>query len=219
MTSVEPRDRCSRCGACCLKSSPGLHWGDLPLFEKGFVKASSLITIRQGELVRDTVKGSIAVVEEEMITFREHPGGGCVFYEKEAKRCSIYERRPSECQALQCWDTKSFMKIYQEPKAIRKDVVSDGVLLGLIEKHDERCSYTALHQYVRAIQKTGEEAIESMIDLIRFDYEFRPFVADKLGIPEEEMDFYFGRPFFQTIIMFGLKVDRLHDGTFCLTKL
>lgn len=219
MTSEKPRGRCIRCGACCLKSSPGLHWGDLPVFDEGGIGASSLVTIRRGEVVRDTVKGGIAVVEEEMVKFREHKDGGCVFYEKEGERCTVYNRRPLECKALQCWDTAQFMEVYQEPKAIRKDLVSEGVLLGLIEKHDEKCSYAALHEYVRAIQGTGEVAIESIIDLMRFDYELRPFVADKLGIPMEEMEFYFGRPLFQTVIMFGLKVDRLPDGTFCLSKL
>jgi Fe-S-cluster containining protein len=191
----------------------------LPLFEAGAIQASSLVTIRRGEVVRDTLKGDIALVEEEMIKFREHRGGGCVFYEKEAGRCSVYDRRPEECKALQCWDTAPFMEVYQETKLIRKDVVSEGVLLGLMEKHDERCSYATLHRHVRAIQERGEEAIESIIDLMRFDYEFRSFVAGKLEIPEDEMDLYFGRPLFQTIIMFGLKVDRLPDGTFRLTKL
>jgi Fe-S-cluster containining protein len=191
----------------------------LPLIKDGGIQTSSLITVRRGEFVRDTVKGGIAVIEEEIVKFREHKDGGCVFYEKEAERCTVYDRRPLECKALQCWNTAHFMEVYREPTAIRKDVVSKGVLLGLIEKHDERCSYAALHEHVQAIQERGEEAIDAIIDLMRFDYELRPFVAEKLGIPMEEMDFYFGRPLFQTVVMFGLKVDRLHDGTFCLNKL
>lgn len=218
MTHAQPIDQCIRCGACCLKSSPSLHWGDLHLFHDGAIKTSSLVTIRRGELVRDTVKGGIAVIEEEVIKFRERNDGGCEFYEKEAERCSIYDHRPRECKALKCWNTASFMEVYGEPKAIRKDMVSDGVLLGLIQKHDERCSYAVLNKRVRAIQETGDEAVDSIIDLLRFDYEFRPFVSDKLGIPMEKMDFYFGRPLYQTVVMFGLKVDRLSDGAFCLTK-
>ena len=219
MISEKPRDRCIRCGACCLKSSPGLHWEDLPLIKEGGIQTSSLVTVRRGEFVRDTVKGGLAVIEEEIIKVREHKEGGCVFYEREAEGCTVYDQRPLECRALQCWDTAQFMKVYLEPKVIRKDVVSEGVLLGLINKHDERCSYAALHEHVQAIQGRGEVAIDAIIDLMRFDYELRPFVAHKLGIPMEEMDFYFGRPLFQTVVMFGLKVDQLPDGTFSLSKI
>jgi Fe-S-cluster containining protein len=191
----------------------------LPLIEDQAIQVRYLVTLRRGELVRDTVGGAgITRVEEELIKFREHPGGGCVFYGRDAKECTIYDRRPSECEVLQCWDTAKFFDVYVQPNAIRKDIVSDGVLLGLIKKHEDRCSYAALDEHIRGIQEYGEEAIASILDLMKFDYALRPFVANKLGLPMDEMDFYFGRPLLQTIVMFGLKVDHRSDGTFYLTQ-
>ena len=59
---------------------------------------------------------------------------------------------------------------------------------------------------------------QDLLALVRFDFHLRPFVSRKLGIPVEEMSFYFGRPLAETIEDYGLRVIRERDGGFFLTK-
>jgi hypothetical protein len=102
---------------------------------------------------------------------------------------------------------------------MRKQLIKGQVLLGLMEEHERRCGYGLLEKLVEEIESKGEEAVEQILDLLRFDYHLRPFVADKLGLNPEEMDFFFGRPLTETIFMFGLQVDQGPDGSFILTKI
>jgi Fe-S-cluster containining protein len=177
-----------------------------------------LYTIRKGELVRDNVHGRVVPADQEMIKVREKEGS-CVFYDREEKACLIYETRPAQCASLKCWDTADFMELYESPRLHRKEIIENGVLLGLIEEQEKRCSYAALSDYVRRISDEGEKAVEKILELLKFDFHLRPFLAEKLGLRREEMDFYFGRPLAETIVMFGLKVEKQPDGGFLLTKL
>jgi Fe-S-cluster containining protein len=182
------------------------------------IRLEHLYTIRKGELVRDNVHGGIVPADQEMIKVREERGG-CVFYRAEDKACTIYQNRPLQCASLKCWDTAEFMELYRSPKLHRQDVIENGVLLGLIEEQERRCSYAALGGHVRCIPGEGERAVERVLELLRFDFHLRPFLAQKLGLRMEEMDFFFGRPLTETIAMFGLKVEKQPDGGFLLTKL
>lgn len=218
MNSPEPRTHCVRCGECCLKSSPTLHRVDLDLMENGCLRRELLYTVRKGELVRDNVYGRIVPADQEMIKIREKKGS-CVLYNRKGKACSIYENRPAQCASLMCWNPEQFMDVYQSPKLQRQDVIEDGVLLGLIEEQERRCSYAVLHEHVRGISADGEKALEKVLELLKFDFYLRPFLAQKLGLRIDEMDFFFGRPLTETIVSFGLKVQRQTDGGFLLTSL
>lgn len=212
------RDHCVRCGECCLRSSPTLHREDLHLVKRGLIGKRHLYTLRRGEAVRDNVKGGVAVIRKEMIKVREKPGGACILYDAEAGACTIYDQRPLQCAALKCWDTRDFMKVYEGPRLERSAVVEDETLMGFIEGHERRCAYRALERHVRRIPTEGEKAVEEVIRILRFDYHFRPAVAEKLGIEAQDMDFFFGRPLVDTISMFGIKVIRQPGGSFFLTR-
>ena len=161
------------------------------------------------------------VTETELVKVREREGesGGCIFYDDPGKACTIYEHRPLQCAALKCWDTTEFLEVFQGPKLMRRQAIEDQVLLGLMEEHERRCGYALHEKLVGEIESKGEEAVEQILDLLKFDFHLRPFVADKLGLNPEEMDFFFGRPLTETIAMFGLQVVREPDGSFTLTKI
>ena len=218
MNSDEPRTHCIRCGECCRKSSPTLQAKDFALVDRGGLKRELLYTVRKGELVRDNVQGRIVPADEELIKVREK-NGGCVFYSEEGKACGIYEKRPAQCVSLKCWDTAQFMELYQSPKLHRQDVIENGVLRGLIEEQEKRCSYAALRDHVHRISEDGEKSVEKVLELLKFDFHLRPFLSQKLGLRIEEMDFFFGRPLAETIVMFGLKVERQPDGGVFLTRI
>ena len=221
MNSQETRTHCIRCGECCRRSSPTLQAKDLALVGEGFIPIEHLVTIRKGEFVRDNVRGGIIPADQEMIKVREKKGhgGACVFYDGGETACAIYEKRPAQCASLKCWDTTEFMDLYQHPKLRRQDIVESGVLLGLMEEHEKRCSYAALYDHVCRISDQGDKAVEEILELLKFDFHLRPFLAQKLELRIEEMDFFFGRPLTETIVMFGLKVERQPDGAFFLTRL
>jgi len=187
----------------------------------GSLRKEHLYTIRKGELVMDNVHGGNVPADREMIKVKEKRGGRrtCIFYDEEEKACTIYDKRPAQCASLECWDTAEFMELYQSPKLHRHDVIENGVLLGLIEEQEKRCSYAALCDHVRRISEDGEKDLEKILELLKFDFHLRPFLAQKLGLKIEEMDFFFGRPLTETIVGFGLKVERQPDGGFLLTQL
>ena len=213
------RDHCIRCGQCCLKASPTLQREDLPLLKQKFIQRKDLFTIRKGELIRDNVNENLLVTQVELIKMKERRGGvgGCIFYEDTSRACTIYEHRPVQCSAFKCWDTEDFDRVYSGPKLTRREVVQDEVLLGMLEEHERRCSYSVLEEHIKQIESEGEKAVRKILDLLRFDFHLRPFVSEKLGVSLEEMDFLFGRPLSDTITMFGLKVVREPDESFFLT--
>ncbi|RJR47492.1 MAG: YkgJ family cysteine cluster protein [Desulfobacteraceae bacterium] len=216
MTNETQRTHCIRCGECCLGSSPSLHTEDLPLLDTGVIPRHSLFTIREGETVWDNIERRVAVAAREMIKIRERSGGGgCIFYEEAAKVCSIYLHRPAQCRALKCWDTSDFRKVHSTPKLERSHLLSGGAL-SLIAAHEKRCGYARLKDLVECIRRDGEEPVQEILNMLKFDFRLRPLASERLGIDGLEMDFLFGRPLIRTIESYGLTVVRA-DGSFLLT--
>jgi len=213
------RTHCIRCGECCLEGSPSLHTKDLELIEKGDIEKGALYTIRRGELVRDNIQGKMVIIDQEMIKLKEQQRekGGCALFNERDKECLIYNRKPIQCSALNCWDTDEFFKVHRSPKLTRREVIDDDILIGLMTEHEEKCSYLTLKKHVDEIGTIGEDAVDEILGMLSFDYHLRPFVSQKLGVSLDEMDFIFGRPLMTTIDMFGLKVIQESDGIFCLT--
>ena len=193
---------------------------DVSLVKDGFIEKYDLYTIRPGELVRDNINVKLSITDKEIIKIKEKKDGkGCIYYDEKAKACTIYEYRPIQCKALACWDESEFMRVYARPKVDRRDIIRDKIVLGLMNEHDKRCSYSELDKCVRQIKKEGEEAVGKILEILKFDHHIRAFTSKKLGIDLSEMDFLFGRPLTQTITMFGLKVIKKSDGSFFLTVL
>jgi len=218
--TVEPRTDCIRCGECCQGSSPTLQMEDVPILADGFIAKTDVYTIRAGELVHDNIHDRTKITQEEIIKVREKEvGGGCLYFDEVQKSCKIYAHRPFQCKALTCWDLDPFMGVYNGPKASRDEIIRDKTLTGLIQEHERKCNYDRLDGCVKQIETGGERAVERVLEVLKFDYHLRPFVSEKLGIESGEMDFIFGRPLTETIIMFGLKVNKKPDGSFLLTML
>ncbi|MBW2204805.1 MAG: YkgJ family cysteine cluster protein, partial [Deltaproteobacteria bacterium] len=120
------RTHCIRCGECCLRSSPSLQLTDAPLVNEDVIKRSDLYAVRVGELIQDNIRDELKINDRELIKVREkESGGGCIFYDDAEKRCTIYGQRPAQCKALTCWDEREFMRVYEGPKAGRKEIIHD----------------------------------------------------------------------------------------------
>ncbi len=211
------KTECTRCGECCLKSSPTLQREDISLIQKGLIKSHHFYTVRIGELVRDNINNKLKINGAELIKIREKEADkGCIFYDEEGEACDIYINRPAQCAAFVCWDDTEFMRVYNSPKLTRKGVIQDNILLGLIKEHEKKCNYNVLDKLVRQIESDGENAVQEILALLRFDHQLRPFVSEKLGIEPAEMDFIFGRSLNKTIAMYGLELIKEPDGSFFL---
>lgn len=215
-----PRNSCIRCGECCLQSGPSLQLQDLHLIKNHFISKSQLYTIRKGELVKDNIHDQFIITQEEMIKLKEKSGNvkECIHYDDAKKACTIYTHRPSQCAALKCWDPTEFKKVFNSPKLARSHIVDDPVLLGIMEEHEKRCGYKLLENIIKKIETEGHKAVEEILDILRFDYDLRPFISEKFSLDPQEMDLYFGRPLITTIVMYGLEVRHEANGGFLLTK-
>ena len=213
------RTHCLRCGTCCMKGGPTLHKEDAILFSIGVLKKADVYTLRKGEVVRN-IDETLMVIEREMIKIKGRGGSwSCIFYDDDENACKIYQRRPAECRALQCWNLTNLREVMTRPCLQRADLIDSGDgVLRIIEAHEEKCAYAVLDEAVKGLQQAdSDDAAKKILDLLQYDNYLRPFLAEKLGMDPGVMDFFFGRPLEDTIRMHGLCVKKDSDG-FLLTR-
>lgn len=209
---------CRRCGTCCKKGGPSLHTEDQPLVDDGRIPARCLFTIRKGELVRDNVKGVLVPLAQEIIKIKGRADRWtCLFYDRETRRCGIYDHRPLECRTLNCRDTRQIEAVYQTARLTREDLLSGiGGLWELIQDHENRCSYKGLRARVEEGSYTGRLRQEkAILEILRFDAQVRELAVEEGGLDAGMLDFIFGRPLADTIIMFDIGLMK-KDGVYGL---
>jgi len=214
-----PRTNCIRCGTCCMKGGPTLHEEDAILFSNGVLNKADVYTLRKGEVIRN-IDDTLMVIEQEMIKIKgQGESWSCLFYDGDENACKIYQDRPAECRALQCWDLKGLREVMTRPYLQRVDLINpDDGLHRIIEAHEEKCAYVTLNAAVKGLQEADSgKAAEKILDLLQYDDYLRPFLAEKLKMDPNVMDFFFGRPLKTTIRIHGLCVKKEGDGFF-LTK-
>ncbi len=210
-----PQTSCIRCGTCCKKGGPSLHLEDKTLVENGKIPAKYLFTIRKHELSYDNIKEVIIPAESDIIKIKAQKGKHtCMFFDDSISGCNIYENRPKECRVLKCWDTKEISQIYATNRLTRRDLVSNiKGLWELIEDHQDRCSYQTIKKLAHTAQRTtnNKEAIESLLEMIKYDANMRPLIIKKGGMDAKMLKFLFGRPLMDTIKMFGFRISKGKD--------
>jgi Fe-S-cluster containining protein len=193
-----------------MKGGPALHHKDRHLFENGVLSRHHVYTLRKGEAVRNFDETLMELNAEIVKIKGTHHDWACFFFDADEKRCTIYEARPLECRALQCWNLSGLKKAMKTRYLNRRDLIDpDDGIVRLITAHEQRCSYAKLKAAV--IEMDGPESengVESVLDLLQYDDFMRPFLIKKLGLHPDTMDFLFGRPLTETIHMFGLALKR-----------
>ena len=190
------RPFCVRCGECCRQGSPVIHEMDRPALAKGAIKRSSLVTLRPGERAWSNRTRKVVILEKECIKLKEAPGGRtCIFLGPGGDACLIYPDRPHQCRIMECWDPSRFETLVDTPNPSRLDLIGRGTPLdALIERHDDRCDINTFIGLLDTAQEEGDAGTAAAIDLILYDLHLREFAVDKLNIPRNELDFFFGRP-------------------------
>lgn len=206
-------DRCQCCGTCCRKGPPGLHCADASLYSSGVLRKEQLLTLRRGERVYDNVRGRIARLEREMVRIKADSHGGCLFLERGSNRCSIYASRPVECRALQCWDTTDLMRIYEQDRLTRFDLVAPDTALGeIMQAHEALCGLDGAERLVSRIKQGEEAAFQELGSLLEQDEAMRQGLQEKAKADPEALDFVFGRPLPELLARAGLRVEPGPEG-------
>jgi Fe-S-cluster containining protein len=206
------KTECDRCGGCCSASTPSLLKEDIPLFRSSILSFDNTFTIREGELF--AVKGEEEPYRAFMELLKVRPKEGseeCIFYQAD-EGCTIYDNRPTQCAAFACWELRDEMTGLQKNALHRKDLFGDIELMaGIIDRHEERCSYDKLGDAVTKATGGDEVAAEEIVDMLQYDNFIRSYVTERFNIPESSLDLVFGKPMAGRIMDFGVKVEKEGD--------
>lgn len=208
-----PQDTCRQCGTCCRKGGPALHLADRRLVMEGLIPAEALYTLRDGEPVQDNVAGRPAFAEGDIVKIKGNGSDWCCRYlEDEGSRCAIYERRPVECRALQCWDTRAIEALYDRERLTRRDLlVGVAGLWDLVADHDRRCAYRTLRDQagrLGAPHPQRSAAIEAITGMLQYDENLRNLLVEGGHAPPGMLDFLLGRPLIESLHGFNIRVER-----------
>ncbi len=90
------RFKCSQCGDCCT-GAPGYVWVN----KEEITQLAALVGIDDIETFRDKYVRKVGIRE----SLREYADGACVFFDTEARKCTVYEARPRQCRTWPFWDS------------------------------------------------------------------------------------------------------------------
>jgi Fe-S-cluster containining protein len=207
---------CVRCGTCCMKGGPTLHYEDKEVLLSGHVGHEHLVTVRAGETVYNPVSGRSGPVSGEIIKVR---GKGkdwtCYFYDERENSCSIYGERFLECRLLKCWDPSGLMSVIGKNNIVRADIINKGdPVMNIIEAHDRECSCREFEKLVSAVIRGRKEteARAKLIELIGKDISMRSYSISELGLKPEFELFIFGRRLSELLKARGLSVRFPDEG-------
>lgn len=127
--------------------------------------------------------------------------------------------RPLQCRRQECWNPEAADGSGDAPLARERLLRSTGSFWDVIRRHEEKCSHSELNRAVSRLAATHGQTVDEVLEILRFDHHVREFVAEKLGIDRQAMDFYFGRPLQESLHAYGLKLEEQPDGSLLLTPL
>jgi Fe-S-cluster containining protein len=207
---------CTRCGTCCKKGGPTLHYEDKKVLLSGHVGHQHLVTIREGETVYNPVSGSPEAASGEMIKVRgKGKGWACYFYDEKESSCRIYGDRFLECRLLKCWDPSGLISVIGRNNMVRADIINRGdPILSVIEAHDRECPCREFEELISAAIRGKKVAgvRARLSELIRKDMSMRSYSISELGLKPEFELFIFGRPLSVLLKARGLTVRFSDEG-------
>jgi Fe-S-cluster containining protein len=204
---------CARCGTCCQKGGPAIHDDDIMDIDSGSIPLTSLYTIRKGELARDNVNaaGGLVCLPEEIVKIKSMADANtCINFDDAAKSCAIYDSRPVECRAMECWNTTTIEQLYSKGRTDRNSILKKvSWLLELVETHESKCDFDKIKIMVDKREAGDPQGTSELVEMINYDVHLRRLVIEKGKIPSEMLDFLFGRPLALIIQrQFGIKINR-----------
>jgi Fe-S-cluster containining protein len=89
------RFQCTQCGDCCT-GAPGFVWVNQEEIEE----LARMLGVELAEFERKYVRR--VGVRRSLIEF---PNGDCVFFDGQARKCTVYEARPRQCRTWPFWQS------------------------------------------------------------------------------------------------------------------
>jgi Fe-S-cluster containining protein len=214
MTGHSVKTGCDRCGTCCEKGGPALHYADGQLLWDKRLTPEALITIRKGEPVFSLSAENFAPAQSEIVKIKgQGMAWTCLFYRGKEAGCAIYGNRPLECSLLKCWETAALEKIAGRNLLSRYDIiVPDDPILPYIRSHENTCSLENLFHLISAVKekRSCRQAIDELTGLANADLAIRSQVLARFHLSLDLELFFFGRPIFTILQEFGIDVDAAH---------
>ena len=209
MNALAAKNTCERCGTCCIKGGPALHFEDLQLLKNKNLNIGHLITIRKEEPVFLLSGDHTKPAPSEIVkTKGKGADWTCLFFEEKNKTCGIYGHRPLEWSLLKCWDTAELEEVAGKNLLSRYDIISShATVIPCIKDHEKRCSLAELESLLCAMKdkSSQQEAITRLTDLVNTDLAIRSQAYAKFHFSLDAELFYFGRPLFKILNQFGIK--------------
>ncbi len=216
MKTSKTKTECDRCGTCCAKGGPALHYEDLALLQNKRLNPEHLITIRKGEPVFSLGADNPGPAQSEIIKIK---GSGiewtCFFHEEQNSSCAIYEHRPLECSLLKCWDTADLEKVAGEKLLSRYDIMAPhDPVLPFIEKHDTKCSLETLPLLLSGLnsEDSRQQALTYLAILVNNDLAIRAQAFEEFHFSLDLELFFFGRPLFKILDQLGIETHEVNGA-------
>ena len=89
---------CDECGGRCCTGESGYIW----ISEEEVLRASSFLGMDLQDFVEKylfRVNGRLSIKEKSY-----QDGCACIFFDENAKNCSVYEVRPAQCRTFPFWE-------------------------------------------------------------------------------------------------------------------
>ncbi|WP_163339671.1 YkgJ family cysteine cluster protein [Desulfopila sp. IMCC35008] len=214
VTLSRQQESCKQCGQCCVNGGAALHGPDLGLIQSGRIPQSNLITLRKGEMAHNPVVGKVQPLEQELVKLK---GTGkqwnCCYFDIGSTGCSLYEHRPLACRVLQCWDPEKILDMVNRDTLTRRDIIGeDDPLWPLIVEHDGTfpCpDFLSLPDLAAGEPNVSKQDLQNIVN---GDLRFRDKVSKEHSLKVSDELFYFGRPLFQLLQPFGIRVSESPFG-------
>jgi len=210
-----PRDTCIRCGTCCLKGGPVLHYEDKKILLSGLIGHQHLVTIRKDELAFNPVSDRVESTPRESIKVAwKEKDWSCYLYDEKESACMIYEHRFLECRLLKCWDTSDIVSIIGKNMITRTDIINPGdPILSVIENHERECPYREINDLIFSLprEKDRSKHLAKLTEFVRKDLAIRSYALSELGLQTEFESFIFGRPLFKILSTCGITIQISKD--------
>ena len=87
--------RCAGCGRCCT-GEPGYVWVSRSEIEALAGAVGMEVPKFEAEFVRRVERRKSLV---------ELPNGDCIFFDRKARRCTVYRQRPRQCRTWPFWES------------------------------------------------------------------------------------------------------------------
>ena len=210
MTPVSAKQSCDRCGSCCRQGGPALHGSDISLIREGRLDRHHLVTIRKGELAFAPFSENPAPVAGEFLKLQGKLGSWCcLFYDEQARACTIYANRPMACGLFDCTAPEPILAITGKDLLTRFDCIQpDDPLLPLVRSHDQEFPCPDMESVAVGLNSPADRPslLANLAPLVNGDLAFRQQLTAQGSLSVAAELFYFGRPLFQLLLPLGVGI-------------